>query len=95
MTRDGRDIKFRNFEAVDGSTDEVVSLMLWEDEWIEKAGLWEPKRTVLLLVDVRITYDNFKKKTVLSTGCFKKLNLKKKFSYNFIINFFLTSFINF
>lgn len=95
MTRDGRDIKFRNFEAVDGSTDEVVSLMLWEDEWIEKAGLWEPKRTVLLLVDVRITYDNFKKKTVLSTGCFKKLNLKKKFSYNFVINFFLTSFINF
>ncbi|XP_016908924.2 meiosis-specific with OB domain-containing protein isoform X1 [Apis cerana] len=68
ITRDGRDIKFRNFEAVDGSTDEVVSLMLWEDEWIEKAALWEPKRTVLLLVDVRIAYDNFKKKTVLSTA---------------------------
>lgn len=72
ITRDGRDIKFRNFEAVDGSTDEVVSLILWEDEWIEKAALWEPKRTVLLLVDVRIAYDNFKKKTVLSTGCNSK-----------------------
>lgn len=73
ITRDGREIKFRNFEAVDGSTDEVVSLILWEDEWIEKAALWEPKRTVLLLVDVRIAYDNFKKKTVLSTGCNSKI----------------------
>ncbi|XP_017760686.1 PREDICTED: meiosis-specific with OB domain-containing protein [Eufriesea mexicana] len=68
ITRDGRRIKFRNFEAVDGSTDEITSLILWENEWIERAALWEPKRTVLLLVDSRIAFDNFRKKTVLSTA---------------------------
>ncbi|XP_076756999.1 meiosis specific with OB domains hold'em [Xylocopa sonorina] len=66
ITRDGRNIQFRNFEAVDGSTDKVVSLLLWEKEWIERAAFWEPKRTVLYLNDARIVYDNFKKKTVLS-----------------------------
>ncbi|XP_043594368.1 meiosis-specific with OB domain-containing protein [Bombus pyrosoma] len=66
ITRDGKSIKFRNFEAVDGSTDKVASLVLWENEWIERAALWEPKRIVLLLVDARIAYDNFKKKTLLS-----------------------------
>ncbi|XP_076633259.1 meiosis specific with OB domains hold'em [Colletes latitarsis] len=66
MTRDGRSIKFRNFEVTDGSTDETASFVLWENDWIERAAFWEPKRTVLFLVDARITYDNFKKKTVLS-----------------------------
>ncbi|CAD1480872.1 unnamed protein product [Heterotrigona itama] len=66
MTRDGRSIKFRTFEAVDGSTDKAVSLMLWENEWIERAASWEPKRIVLLLVDARVAYDNFRKKIVLS-----------------------------
>lgn len=69
MTRDGRSIRFRTFEAVDGSTDKVVSLMLWEDEWIERAASWKPKRTVLLLVDARVAYDNFRKRIVLSIGC--------------------------
>ncbi|KZC14500.1 Uncharacterized protein C16orf73 like protein [Dufourea novaeangliae] len=66
ITRDGRSIRFRNFEAVDGSTDEVVALVLWDNEWIERAAFWEPRRTVLFLTDARIVYDNFKKKIVLS-----------------------------
>lgn len=68
MTRDGRSIRSRTFEATDGSTDKVVSLTLWENEWINKAASWEPKRTVLLLVNALVAYDNFKKKIVLSIG---------------------------
>ncbi|XP_076647537.1 meiosis specific with OB domains hold'em [Halictus rubicundus] len=66
ITRDGRSIRFRNFEAADGSSDEVASLVLWENEWIDRAAFWEPKKTVLFLTEARIGYDNFKKKTVLS-----------------------------
>nr|XP_012154458.1 PREDICTED: meiosis-specific with OB domain-containing protein [Megachile rotundata] len=66
ITRDGRSIKFRSFEAADSSTDDIVSPILWENEWIERAALWQPKRTVLLLTDARIAYDNFRKKLVLS-----------------------------
>lgn len=68
MTKDARSIRFRNFEAADGSTDEVVSMVLWEDEWIERAALWEPKCTALSLTDARVAYDNFRKKIVLSIG---------------------------
>ena len=68
MTRDGRSIRSRTFEARDGSTDKVVSLTLWENEWINRAASWEPKRTVLLLVDALVAFDNFKKKIVLSIG---------------------------
>nr|XP_031835370.1 meiosis-specific with OB domain-containing protein isoform X2 [Nomia melanderi] len=66
ITRDGRSIRFRNFEAADGSTDEVASLVLWENEWINRAAYWGPRRTVLLFTDARIAYDNFKKTIVLS-----------------------------
>ncbi|XP_053997497.1 meiosis-specific with OB domain-containing protein isoform X2 [Hylaeus anthracinus] len=66
MTRDGRNIKFRKFEVTDGSTEDVVSFVLWDNEWIERAAFWEPKRTVLFLADARIAYDNFMKKTALS-----------------------------
>ncbi|KOC62456.1 Uncharacterized protein C16orf73 like protein [Habropoda laboriosa] len=68
ITRDGRSIKFRSFEASDGTTGEVVSLVLWENEWIERAALWVPKSTVILLIDAHIAYDNFKKKIALCTG---------------------------
>lgn len=64
----GKDISFRNFEGTDDSTDEVVSMVLWEDEWVKRAAFWEPKQTALFLTDARIVYDNFKKKIVLSIG---------------------------
>ncbi|XP_076291621.1 meiosis specific with OB domains hold'em [Lasioglossum baleicum] len=69
ITRDGRSIRFRNFEAADGSdgsSDQVASLVLWENEWIDRAASWEPGKTVLFLTEARIGYDNFKKRTVLS-----------------------------
>ncbi|KAG7207151.1 hypothetical protein KM043_008842 [Ampulex compressa] len=66
ITRDGRSLKCRSFEVADGSTDETVSLVLWEKEWIERSAFWEPKRTVLFLADARVAYDNFRKKLGLS-----------------------------
>ncbi|EFN79631.1 Uncharacterized protein C16orf73-like protein [Harpegnathos saltator] len=66
MTRDGRSLTCRSFEIADGSTDSTVSLILWEKDWVERSAFWEPKQTVLFLTDVRIAYDEYKKKTVLS-----------------------------
>ncbi|XP_011876854.1 PREDICTED: meiosis-specific with OB domain-containing protein isoform X2 [Vollenhovia emeryi] len=66
ITRDGRAITCRNFEVADASTDNTVSLMLWDKDWIERAAFWEPKKTVLFLIDARIAYDEYKKKTTLS-----------------------------
>ncbi|XP_011638034.1 meiosis-specific with OB domain-containing protein isoform X1 [Pogonomyrmex barbatus] len=66
ITRDGRALTCRNFEIADGSTDNTVSLMLWNKDWIERSAFWEPKKTILFLIDARIAYDEYKKKTVLS-----------------------------
>ncbi|TGZ49495.1 meiosis-specific with OB domain-containing protein [Temnothorax longispinosus] len=66
MTRDGRALTCRSFEIADGSTDNTVSLMLWDKDWIERSALWEPKKTMLFLIDARIAFDEYKKKTTLS-----------------------------
>ncbi|KAG5327146.1 MEIOB protein, partial [Pseudoatta argentina] len=66
MTRDGRSLTCRNFEVADGSTDNTVSLMLWDKDWIERSACWEPKKTILFLINARIAYDEYKKKTTLS-----------------------------
>ncbi|XP_032679792.1 meiosis-specific with OB domain-containing protein [Odontomachus brunneus] len=66
MTRDGRSVTCRSFEVADGSTDNTVSLLLWEKDWVERSAFWEPKQTVLFLIDARIAYDEYKKKTALS-----------------------------
>ena len=41
-------------------------MVLWENEWIDRAALREPKSTALSLTDARVAYDNFRKKIVLS-----------------------------
>lgn len=66
MTRDGRALTCRSFEVADGSTDSTVSLMLWDKDWIERSAFWEPKKTTLFLINARIAYDEYKKKTALS-----------------------------
>ncbi|XP_014468162.1 PREDICTED: meiosis-specific with OB domain-containing protein isoform X2 [Dinoponera quadriceps] len=67
-TRDGRSLTCRSFEVADGSTDNTVSLILWEKDWVERSAFWEPKQTVLFLTDARIAYDEYKKKTALSVA---------------------------
>ncbi|GAB1864364.1 Meiosis-specific with OB domain-containing protein isoform X1 [Camponotus japonicus] len=66
ITRNGRALTCRSFEVTDGSTDNTVSLILWDKDWVERSALWEPKQTILFLVDVRIAYDEYKKKMALS-----------------------------
>ncbi|XP_078047143.1 meiosis specific with OB domains hold'em [Augochlora pura] len=66
ITRDGRSMRFRNFEAADATTDQVASLVLWENDWIDRAAFWLPRHTVLFLTDARVAYDNFKKTIILS-----------------------------
>ncbi|XP_066596819.1 meiosis-specific with OB domain-containing protein isoform X2 [Prorops nasuta] len=66
ITKDGRSLKCRSFEALDSSTEDTVALMLWEKEWVERAEFWEPKKTVLHLVDAKIAYDKYKNKIALS-----------------------------
>ncbi|RLU19057.1 hypothetical protein DMN91_009415 [Ooceraea biroi] len=66
ITRDGRALTCRSFEVTDGSTQNTVSLVLWDKDWVERSALWEAKQTVLFLVDARIAYDEYKKKTALS-----------------------------
>lgn len=78
MTRDGRALLCRSFEVTDGSTDNAVSLMLWEKDWVERSAFWEPKRTVLFLIDARIAYDEYKKKTALSI-CALNIQFKELF----------------
>ncbi|XP_050447497.1 meiosis-specific with OB domain-containing protein [Cataglyphis hispanica] len=66
MTRNGQALTCRSFEVTDGSTDNTVSLILWDKDWVERSAFWEPKRTILFLVDVRIAHDEYKKKIALS-----------------------------
>lgn len=79
MTRDGRSLTCRSFEVADGSTDNTVSLLLWEKDWIERSAFWEPKQTVLFLIDARIAYDEYKKKTALSIGVLRLFEHDKSY----------------
>lgn len=74
ITRNGRALTCRNFEVTDESMDNnTVSLILWDKDWVERSAFWEPKQTILSLVDVRIAYDEYKKKMALSICMFKTL----------------------
>lgn len=66
MTRDGRSLRTRDFEATDNSYEDTVAFKLWENEWVMRSGDWEPRNTVILLTDAQITFNNFKKKTSLT-----------------------------
>ncbi|XP_043480413.1 protein hold'em-like [Leptopilina heterotoma] len=66
ISRDGRQFKCRSFEITDASTNKTILLQLWDSEWIRLSELWEPRRTVLFLADIRIGYNNFKKRIDLS-----------------------------
>lgn len=74
ISRDGRNFKCRSFEITDPTTNKAVALQLWDSEWIRLSELWEPRRTVLFLADVRVGFDKFKKRISMAIG--------KNFSFN-------------
>ncbi|XP_058788733.1 meiosis-specific with OB domain-containing protein [Phymastichus coffea] len=66
VTRQGELTKIREFEVGDGSTEQIVSLTLWDSEWIKLADQWQPKQTILFLADAQITYNSRIKKSALT-----------------------------
>ncbi|XP_025986198.1 meiosis-specific with OB domain-containing protein [Solenopsis invicta] len=66
ITRDGRSVTCRSFEVADNTTNSTVPLILWDKDWVEKSAFWKPKETILFLIDARIAYDEYKKKTAIS-----------------------------
>ncbi|XP_034949575.1 meiosis-specific with OB domain-containing protein isoform X2 [Chelonus insularis] len=66
ITKQGRSMVTRDFEATDGSYPDTVAFKLWENDWVERSGLWEPKSTVLFLADVQVIFNRYKKKNTLA-----------------------------
>ncbi|XP_008545556.1 meiosis-specific with OB domain-containing protein [Microplitis demolitor] len=65
MTRDGRSMVTRDFEVTDDSYPSTVALKFWENDWVQRSGDWEPKRTVLFIADIQVAFDRFKKKNTI------------------------------
>ncbi|EDV47513.2 protein hold'em [Drosophila erecta] len=56
--------------VIDASYPEGMLLSVWQSDWIRRAQQWQPLRTVLHLIDVRVSYSNFHRCVVLShTNC--------------------------
>ncbi|XP_003736161.3 protein hold'em [Drosophila pseudoobscura] len=52
--------------VIDASYPDGMLLSLWQAEWIRRAQYWEPRRTVLHLIDVRISYSDYYRCPVLN-----------------------------
>ncbi|KAG8037405.1 hypothetical protein G9C98_005615 [Cotesia typhae] len=66
ITKDGRSMVTRDFEVTDESCgNTTVALKFWENDWVQRSGDWEPKRTVLFIVDIQVAFDRFKKKNTI------------------------------
>lgn len=70
ITRLGELTKIREFEVCDGSSDQIVSLTLWDIEWIRLADKWEPKNTILFLADAQVSFNEKSQKSMLTIGKF-------------------------
>lgn len=45
--------------VIDDSCADGMMLTLWHADWIRRAKLWQPRKTLLHLIDVRISYSQF------------------------------------
>ncbi|XP_017051781.1 protein hold'em, partial [Drosophila ficusphila] len=52
--------------VVDESCPEGMLLSVWQPDWIRRAQQWQPRRTVLHLVNVRVAFSDFHRCSVLS-----------------------------
>ncbi|XP_048509838.1 meiosis-specific with OB domain-containing protein [Athalia rosae] len=65
-SKDGKPIVCRDIDVNDGSVPMPVSLRLWGSDWAEKAEYWQPRHTVLFMADILVSFNSFKKQTVLT-----------------------------
>ncbi|KAJ8676555.1 hypothetical protein QAD02_012342 [Eretmocerus hayati] len=66
ITKQGELAKIREFEVGDKSSDQTLSLTLWDSEWIRLADQWVPKQTVLFLADAQVIFNERIKKSALT-----------------------------
>ncbi|XP_017085309.1 protein hold'em [Drosophila eugracilis] len=52
--------------VIDVSYPDGMLLSIWQSDWIRRAQQWQPRRTILHLVDVRVSYSDFHCCPVLS-----------------------------
>ncbi|KAH8396182.1 hypothetical protein KR222_004658 [Zaprionus bogoriensis] len=52
--------------VIDDSCADGMLLSLWHGDWIRRAQLWQPRKTLLHLIDVRISHSQFHSCAVLS-----------------------------
>ncbi|XP_043949404.1 protein hold'em [Drosophila biarmipes] len=52
--------------VIDASYPEGMLFSVWQPDWIRRAQQWQPRRTVLHLVDVRVSFSDFHRCPVLS-----------------------------
>ncbi|XP_022219817.2 protein hold'em [Drosophila obscura] len=52
--------------VIDASCPDGMLLSLWQPEWIRRAKHWQPRKTVLHLIDVRISYSDYYRCPVLN-----------------------------
>ncbi|KAI8117258.1 hypothetical protein FF38_06901 [Lucilia cuprina] len=65
--RDGKVRKCLELVVFDQSLPSGLILTIWHPEWIERARkLWQPLKTVLHLIDIKVSYSEFYKSCILS-----------------------------
>lgn len=52
--------------VIDPSYPEGMLLSVWQADWIRRAQNWQPRHTVLHVVDVRVSYSDYHRCPVLS-----------------------------
>ncbi|XP_075160546.1 meiosis specific with OB domains hold'em [Haematobia irritans] len=67
-TKDGRARRCCEILVFDQSLTSGMTLTIWHSDWIRRAqDTWQPMKTVLHLIDVKISYSDFYKSCILST----------------------------
>ncbi|XP_037939155.1 protein hold'em [Teleopsis dalmanni] len=70
-SRTGQLLQCLEVAVVDASNISGFLLTVWHNEWIQRAQqLWKARKTILHLVDIKVSYSNFYKNTTLNiTSC--------------------------
>lgn len=65
-TKDGRPRRCLEIIIFDQSLTSGMTLTIWHNDWISRAQqFWQPMKTVLHLIDVKVSYSDFYKSSIL------------------------------